>query len=176
MFSNPEKILVQLGLSEGMAVADFGAGAGYYAMLLAQKVGESGKVYAIDVHKDMVARLGRLAKEEGLSNLEVTWGDLESESGSQLQDASVDVVVIANTLFAVENKKALAIEAKRIVRKKGRILLVEWSDSFAGIGPHRDHVVPKEEAKKIFEEAHLTLDRELDEAGDHHYALVFRPS
>jgi len=173
MFSNPEKILIQFGISNSTSVADFGAGNGFYAKLLSVKVGDTGKVYAIDVHKDMVQKLSRSAAELGLKNLEATWGDLETESGSGLQAESVDVVVIANTLFTVENKKAMAVEARRILHKKGRVLLVEWADSFAGMGPHRDHVVSKDEAKKIFEGVGLLFDSEI-EAGEHHYGIVFR--
>ncbi len=171
MFSNPEKILIQFGVSKGTSVADFGAGTGFYAKLLAEKVGETGKVYAIDVHKDMVRKLGREA--EGIANLEAVWGDLEHEGGSGLPDDSIDVVVIANTLFSLENKEAVAKEAKRVLRKKGRVLLVEWADSFAGLGPHSDHVVTEEKATKIFTDAGFVLDHEI-EAGEHHYGLVFR--
>jgi ubiquinone/menaquinone biosynthesis C-methylase UbiE len=173
MFSNPEKILIQFGVSRGLHVADFGAGSGYYAMLLADKVGDSGRVYAIDAHKDMVRRLARQAVDKGMPQLEAAWGDLEKDSGSGLPDASVDAVVIANTLFAVEDKKAFAKEVVRVLRKKGRVLLVEWSDSFAGMGPHQDHVVNADDAKKIFADAGLVFDHDI-EAGEHHYGLVFR--
>jgi ubiquinone/menaquinone biosynthesis C-methylase UbiE len=85
----------------------------------------------------------------------------------------VDVVVIANTLFALDDKAGAAKEAMRILKKKGRVLLVEWADSFAGMGPHRDHVVPKEASTKIFVDVGFALEREID-AGSHHYGLVFR--
>ncbi len=173
MFSNPEKILMQFGVSKGLHVADFGAGSGYYARLLAEKVGDGGRVFAVDVHKDMVRRLARLAVDEGMPQLESSWGDLEKEGGSGLQKESVDAVIIANTLFAVEDKKAFAKECERVLRKKGRVLLVEWTDSFAGMGPHSDYVIKAEDAKEIFVAVGLALDHEI-EAGEHHYGLVFR--
>lgn len=173
MFSNPEKIIIQFGISPGLHVADFGAGAGYYSLLLAAKVGESGKVFAIDVHKDMVRRLAREAVSKGLPNLESTWGDLEKEAGSGLTEHSVDAVIVANSLFAIEDKKALVKEIKRVLRKKGRVLLVEWSDSFAGMGPHQNHVISADDAKQLFTDCGFTFDREID-AGEHHYGLVFR--
>jgi ubiquinone/menaquinone biosynthesis C-methylase UbiE len=173
MFSNPEKILLQFGISNGTEVADFGAGSGFYSFLLANKVGETGKVFSIDVHKDMVKRLAREAQNRNLPNLEASWGDLEHENGSGLQAESVDSVIVANTLFSIENKKAFALESKRVLRKKGRVLLVEWADSFAGMGPHRDHVISMDDAKKIFEDAGFHFENEI-EAGEHHYGLIFR--
>jgi hypothetical protein len=61
----------------------------------------------------------------------------------------------------------------RILKKKGRVLLVEWADSFAGMGPHRDHVVKQDDAKKIFIDAGFAYERDV-KAGEHHYGLVFR--
>lgn len=162
-----------MGIAEGLMVADFGAGAGYYAQLLAQKVGENGRVYAIDINKDLLAKIANEAEKTGLDNIEIITGDVEKENGTTLKEGSVDVVVIANTLYSIDNKPAAAKEAMRILKKKGRVLVVDWADSFAGIGPHRDHIVTNVMAMKIFADAGFALDSDV-EAGDHHYGLVFR--
>lgn len=173
MFSNPEKILIQMGIAEGLRVADFGAGAGYYVELLAKKVGESGCVYAIDINQDLLAKIANEAEKTGLDNVETITGDVEKEGGTTLKAGSVDVVVIANTLYSMDDKIGAAKEAARILKKKGRVLVVDWADSFAGIGPHRDHVVTNVMAIKVFAEAGFNLDGDV-EAGDHHYGLIFR--
>ncbi len=175
MFSNPEKNLIQLGVSVGMQIADFGAGNGYYAFALAKKVGETGRVYCIDVQNEMLQKIAKEAEEEMLQNLEIVSSDLEKEKGSTLKESSIDVVLIANTFFQIENKHAVVKEALRILRPKGRVLLIEWSDSFAGMGPHQDHVIKKEDSQKIFIEAGFVFDREID-AGEHHYGIVLRKS
>ncbi len=173
MFSNPEKNLIQFGISDGMQVADFGAGNGYYAFLLARKVGETGKVYCIDIQSDLLQKVSKEAEGEGLSNIEIVSGNIEKEKGSTLKEESVDVVLIANTFFQIEDREAVLKEAFRILRPKGRVLLIEWADSFAGMGPHKDHVVLKETAEKLFRDSGFTKDSEID-AGEHHYGLVFR--
>lgn len=173
MFSNPEKNLIQFGIGEGMHVADFGAGNGYYAFALAKKVGETGRVYCIDVQNEMLQKVAKEADEEMLENIEIVWGDIEKPKGSTLKEGSIDVVLIANTFFQIENKLSFVNEALRILREKGRVLLIEWADSFAGMGPHQDHVIKKEDALKIFLDAGFTFDREID-AGEHHYGLIFR--
>lgn len=173
MFSNPEKNLIQLGVSEGMHIADFGAGNGYYALLLAQKVGEDGRVYCIDIQSDLLRKLSKEAEENNISNLEIITSNIEKEKGSTLTKDSMDIVLIANTFFQIDHKDKVAHEAHRILRPKGRVLFVEWSDSFAGMGPHKDHVIKKEDTLKIFKDAGFVFDREID-AGEHHYGLVFR--
>lgn len=156
-----------------MSVADFGAGNGYYALLLAEKVGNTGKVYCIDIQADMIQKLQREAESKGLHNIEVITNNIEKEKGSTLPKDSEDVVLIANTFFMIDHKDLVAAEAYRILRPKGRLLFIEWSDSYAGMGPHKDHVVKREDAEKIFKEAGFALERQID-AGEHHYGLVFR--
>jgi ubiquinone/menaquinone biosynthesis C-methylase UbiE len=172
MFSNPRANVADLGLIPGMVVADFGAGVGNYALEMARTVGAGGKVYAIEVQKDLLERLAREAKSQHLLNLEVIWGNVEKPGGTKLKDQAVSVVVMANVLFQTDAKYSMALEAKRILRTGGRVVLIDWSGSFGGIGPRADQVVSKDEAKRIFAEAGLQLQAEFS-AGEHHYGLIF---
>ena len=61
MFSDPEKNIEQFSLGKGMHVADFGTGSGFYALAAAEAVGETGRVYAIDVQKDLLEKLKKEA-------------------------------------------------------------------------------------------------------------------
>lgn len=173
MFSNPHKNLSQVHLSEGMIVADFGAGSGYYALEASHFVGNSGKVFCIDLSHDLLRKLANEAEKEGLKNIEVIWGDLEKEGGSSLKEESVDLVLIANALFQIENKENFINEAKRVLKKKGRALFVEWGDNGAGIGPHRNHLIKKDDAIELFKKSGFSMEKEID-AGDHHYGIIFR--
>ena len=173
MFLNPQKNLEELSIGRGAHVADFGAGSGHYALAVARIVGEDGKVFCIDINGEMLTKVKNHARQEGLENLDIIKSDLEGEKGSKLQNESVELVIIANTLFALEKKEEVVQEAFRILRPKGRVLVVEWSDSFAGLGPHTSHIVTKEETQKIFESTKFKLEREIS-AGDHHYGLIFR--
>ena len=80
---------------------------------------------------------------------------------------------MANVAFVLEDKKGAILEAKRIAKTKGRILFIEWSDSFGGIGPHKDHVLSEADAKKLFEDDGLIFVQNID-AGEHHYGLIYR--
>jgi len=170
-FSDPAKNIEQFNLVEGMTVVDFGAGSGAYALALARRIGRSGRVYAIDVQKELLARLGREAKAAHL-NLEVIWSDLERAGGSKLADRSVDFVLIANLLFQVTGKYTLLLEAKRILRPDGRLAIIDWQDSFSNLGPTPPQIVLPEEVKTIALQAGLQFLKEFS-AGDHHYGLMF---
>ena len=172
MLSDPEKNIAQSFLKEGMIVADFGAGTGAYAVAAARRVGESGRVYAIDVQKELLSSVTTAAKKEGLSNIEILWGDIEEPHGTKLADGSVDVVIVSNVLFQSENKMGLLSEAGRVLKKGGKLLLIDWADSFGGLGPHPDHVIKKNDARKMLENARFAYGRDI-EAGEHHYGMVF---
>ncbi len=171
-FKDPENVLDQLVLGEGRIVADFGAGSGAYTLAAARRVGGEGKVYAIDIQRDLLNRLKNAATRAQLRNVEIIWGNVEKQGGSQLKDASADVVIVSNILFQAEDKSAIAREAHRVLKKDGRALLVEWADS-STLGPSGEHLVGKDDARHIFENSRFSFEREID-TGSHHYGMVFR--
>ncbi len=173
MFSNPQKNLLQTGIAPGAVVADFSAGLGHYTLEVASLVGNHGEVFAIDIRDDLLKLLAKEAKEKKLKNIHFISGNISKVGGSGIKDNSIDLVIIANTFFTIKNKAHTTEEIKRVLKDKGRILFIEWSDSFAGIGPHRDHVFPKQKALAFFQSHNFALVREI-EAGDHHYGFIFR--
>ncbi|MDP3996524.1 MAG: methyltransferase domain-containing protein [bacterium] len=173
MFSEPQHNIELLELDAGMKVADLGSGSGFYSMSAASAVKQGGMVYAVDIQKDLLEKLKRGAQSKRLSNIEVVWGDIEKLGGTRLRDELVDAVLVCNILFQVEDKKSLVLEAKRILKKGGKVLVVDWTGSFEGTGPHQSHVFPKESAKELFESAGFHFERDIP-AGENHYGLVFR--
>ena len=172
-FTDPTRNLAQFGLSESARVADFGAGSGAYTLAAAKLVGTSGRVYAIDVEKIFLTRIKNLARESGLSNVEVVWGDVEKLGGTKLRDQSLDAVIASNLLFQVEDRDGLLGEILRVLKPRGRALIVDWSDSFGNMGPRPQEVVRESAARTLFERSGFILEREID-AGEHHYGLVMR--
>lgn len=170
-FTNPAENIKELGIHEGMAVADLGAGTGAYTILLAEKVGESGRVYAVEVQKDFLINIKTEATNRGLKNIELLWGNIENVGGTKIKDGVVDAVVISNVLFLAEDKKGLLREAKRILKPQGKLLLIDWSESFNNIGPSPAMVVPKDEARSMCEAEGFVLKNEIP-AGGHHYGFI----
>lgn len=173
MFSDPAKNVSQFGLKAGATVADFGSGSGHYALAAGKAVGGQGKIYAIDIQKETLSRLKNEADRAKLFHVEVIWGDIEKEQGTHLADGSVDAVIISNLMFQVTDKTAVAKEAFRVLRSGGNLFLVDWSDSFGGIGPHPGSVFTAQQAEALFSESGLTVEGRI-EAGEHHYGLIFR--
>lgn len=172
MFSQPEKNIEQFSVDPGMKVADFGSGAGFYSLALAKAVGKTGKVFAIDVQQELLTKLKNEAFKNNIDNIEIIWGDIDEPGGSKLLDQTVDRVLVANTLFQTDDKDTVASEAYRVLKNKGTVLLIDWTDSFGGLGPHKARIVTPEQGRTIFEKAGFSYLREI-RAGDHHYGMIF---
>lgn len=172
-FAHPPRNVAALGVQPGMRVADFGSGSGAYVLAIAKELSNSGHVYAIDIQKDLLRRTKNEADKLGYKNVEVLWGDLEAENGSKIAHNTVELVLISNLLFQVEDKLQVMAEAKRIVRPNGRVAVIDWSDSYGGMGPTKEDVVPKSDVLTLARSVELTFIEEFD-AGAHHFGLVFR--
>ncbi len=161
-----------------MSVADFGAGSGHYALLAAEALGNAGHVYAIDIQRDLLKRIHTEAHRRGLRTVKLIWADLEQPQGSKIADASVDLVIVSNLLFQVADKPAIIAEAARIVRPRGRMAVIEWSDpgtgdARRGFGPRRGEVVLPEHVQALAQESGFEAPTHFN-AGVHHYGLMFR--
>lgn len=171
-FAHPPRAISLLGVQHGMRVADFGAGSGAYALALAQRVGPSGRVYAIDVQKDLLKRIVSEALRHRLRNIDVIWADLETPRASKLAAQSLDLVVVSNLLFQTHEKAQVLKEAKRIIKKEGKIAVIDWLESFGGMGPIKSDVVTRDHAVEIARSVGLSLVGDFH-AGAHHYGLLF---
>ncbi len=172
-FAHPKRNVAALGIELGMSVADFGSGSGIYVLHIAEALEHSGRVYAIDVQRDLLQRVKNEAQRRGFKNVDVIWTDLERQGSSKLADQTLDLVLISNLLFQVGDKAAVLGEAWRILKPTGKLAIIDWSDSFGGMGPQKQDVVTKESALALARENGFELQREFS-AGAHHYGIVFR--
>lgn len=173
MFSDPEQNVYQFSLMKGETVADFGAGSGFYSFAAAGAVGEEGRVYAIDVQRDLLERLKNQARNiRHLNNIEIIWADIDNLGGTRLREESVDSVIAANVFFQLEDKKNACLEIKRILKKGGRVLFIDWTNIQSDNISLDQKTFNKERALELFGENGFVLQREID-VGVKHYGLIF---
>ncbi len=171
-FSSPRENVLQLGLREGMKVADFGAGSGHYARAAAAIVGHGGKVYAIDVQEDILKHIKLNSHEHHRGITETIWGDIEKLGGTHLRDASLDAVILANTLFQMEHRDVFLTEMKRVLKGGGKFMLIDWAGSYGGVGPPSERVVSEHDAEAFFINGGFHKVKSF-RAGPHHYGVIF---
>lgn len=173
MFSVPEKNIEQLKLPHGITIADFGAGSGAYTIACAKALFGTGKVYAVEVQKDLLTRLESTCREQHLGNVAFLWGNIELRGGTKLREDSCDLVIVSNVLFQTPDKKAVIDEAKRVLRHGGRLLLIDWTGSFNSMGPTTEQVFNETAAHTLVEPMGFTFEKSIN-AGNFHYGIIFK--
>jgi len=170
-FLNPEEIIKQLNIQKAMKVADFGCGAGYFSIPLAKIVGEEGRIYALDILDTALESVQSRAKLEGLFNIETKRCNLEEPSGSKLEDNSVELAWLANILFQSSKKTDIIKEAKRILKKGGEMVVIDWKAN-QPMGPPENLIVSSDSVKKIVKEQGLILKKEFP-VDKYHWGIIF---
>jgi len=117
--NNASEFLAEIGVKESQVVLDFGCGSGTYTIPAAGLVGESGKVYALDISRRALERLKEKANRGGLHNIVRHYSS--GEGGIRLDDGAVDHVLLVDVLQEIGDREALFDEVHRILKNDGRV-------------------------------------------------------
>jgi ubiquinone/menaquinone biosynthesis C-methylase UbiE len=128
-WQHPEDVVRVLGIKPGEVVADLGAGGGYFTFRLADAVGPSGAVYAVDVDPTMVDYLRRRVTEQGYHNVHVV---LATEDDPRLPAGGVDLVFSCNTYHHLSQRPTYFARAKQYLRPEGRIAIIDHARRGSG--------------------------------------------
>lgn len=140
----PDHVIEKLDLKSNDVVADLGAGVGYFTIPIAQRTKNT--VYAIDIEPKMLRMLEENVDYEHITNIQVLVSDLEN---IQLEDQSVDKVIVAFVLHEVPDLNKALQEIKRILKPDGKALIVNWEAVEMDMGPPVHERIPSEEMMKL---------------------------
>jgi len=102
-----------------MVIADFGAGEGTLAQLMART---AKKVIAVDNSEKMVEFGSALAREHGFQNLEYRLGDVEEPP---INSHSVDLALFSQVLHHVPNPARALAAASKVLKPGGRLVILD---------------------------------------------------
>ena len=109
------RVLEEVGIQPGFRVLDYGCGPGSYTTPLAELVGESGMVYALDFHPLAITMVQSIVTKRRLANVET----VHSDCNTGLPDSSVDVVILYDTLHDLRDRNTVLQELHRVLRPAG---------------------------------------------------------
>jgi arsenite methyltransferase len=170
-YQKPSEVMAALGLKGGERIADIGAGSGYFTMRFARHVGDTGRVYAIDVSPDMILHLNRQVRAAGVDNVRTL---LVPADDPLLADASVDVVFICNTWHHVANHPAYLKKLGDALKPGGRVVIIDFQTYDIPVGPPPEMKVPRENVVAEFAKAGFRLAASPGVL-PYQYFLVFTP-
>ncbi len=171
-YQQPDRVVQALKLQPGQAVADLGAGSGYFTFRLARAVGSGGRVYAIDIEPGFIQALEeRGGREEGG---EVVQTVLAQPDDARLAERSVDLVLIVKTYHHISSREAYLEALEPALRAGGRVAVVDYREGELPVGPPPGHKLSRAEVIAEFEAAGYGLEEEL-EFLPYQYFLIFSP-
>ncbi len=131
-WQKPEEVIEKLELKSGEAVADLGAGSGYFTVRLARAVGASGKVYAVDIDSQMLDYIAQRAREEHLENVQTVLADPRDP---KLATASVDMIFICDTLHHISQRGKYYPLLAAALKPGGRLVNIDFQKRPLPFGP-----------------------------------------
>ena len=131
-WQKPDQIMDALAIADGSAVADIGAGAGWFTIRLARRVGPNGMVYAQDVQRQMLEAIRRRVAREGLLNVETRLG---VGSSPNLPERALDAVLVVDVYPEVEDRIAFLRNLAAALKPGGRLGVVNYRPGRGGPGP-----------------------------------------
>jgi ubiquinone/menaquinone biosynthesis C-methylase UbiE len=150
----PDQIMDALGIAEGSAVADIGAGGGWFTIRLARRVGAHGLVYAEDIQPQMLEATMRRVAREGLGNVRRVLGTAEDP---RLPAGALDAVLIVDTYHELDDPDSMLRNIAKALTPQGRVGVVDFRRDGLGPGPALEERVDPEQVVRDAESAGLRL-------------------
>ena len=166
-------ILTKAAGTQDMKVADLGCGAtGHFVFPTAEVVGRDGIVYAVDIMRTTLETIDRRKRQDSVINVQTVWSNLEIFNATKIESGSLDIAFLINTLYQSHKRIDVVREAVRMLKKGGKLIIVEWKNVNLPFGPPVEERVNLELLKKAASKLGLNTDEEFF-AGQYHYGLIF---
>jgi len=119
----PARLLDALKLKPSEIVADVGAGSGFYSFRMAEKVGPTGKIFAVDIQPEMLTIIRERMKERNVTNIEPILGTI---SDPKLAAGSVDTLLLVDVYHELSHPYEMTEAMVKALKPGGRIVFVEY--------------------------------------------------
>ncbi|MBM2805755.1 MAG: SAM-dependent methlyltransferase [Deltaproteobacteria bacterium] len=125
-WQQPEKVIAALQIRPGDRVADLGSGGGYFTFKLAASVGPTGKVYAVDVDREMVDLIEKQAQRDGVKNVETI---LAKADDPLLPKDGVDLIFTSNTYHHFDDRIAYFTSLRKYLTPRSEFIKREMEQA-----------------------------------------------
>jgi len=169
---HPTKVVDALDLKGGEVVADLGAGSGYFTFKLSPKVGEKGKVLAVDIQDEMIAELKKRAEKNNVTNV-VTIQCTESDP--KLPEAGVDIVLMVDVYHEIAFPYEVMSAIRKALKPGGRMVFVEYRKEDPKVPIKEIHKMSIEQLKKEMAVVGLVHQKTVDTLPRQHIAIFEKP-
>jgi ubiquinone/menaquinone biosynthesis C-methylase UbiE len=118
----PDKVMDAIGVKPGMTAAEIGAGRGRYAVHMAARVGDGGRIYANDIDEESLDYLRERCERDGIENIEIIMGEV---ADPKLPEGKLDLVYIINSYHHFDDPVGLLAKVIPSLKPDGRLVIIE---------------------------------------------------
>ncbi len=154
---NTSDSFVQLKLTEGMTVCDMGCGNGYWTLPIARKVGQQGRVLAVDIQREMLVKLQARAGRARIKNVEPILGKIDDPN---LPVAEVDLLLMVDVYHEFSHPESMLWSIRRSLKPEGVVGLLEYREEDPTVPIKPLHKMSKSQIIKEYQQNGFKLVRE----------------
>ena len=155
----PDRVVAALKIPQGATVVDLGAGVGYFTWRLAEAVGPSGKVIAVDIQEGMLDLLAANLKRRGIDNVELV---LARPEDPNLPVGQVDLLMLVDVYHELAHPEATMAYVRRSLKPDGRVAIIEYRKEDPTVWIQPLHKMTVEEVRAEVEPVGFRLDEVMD--------------
>ena len=168
-YQKPHEVITALNLKEGEVIADIGSGSGYFTFRLAHHVGDTGRVYAVDVSPDMFLHLNRRIRDLPATNVVPIFSVPDDPL---LIDGSIDRFFICDTWHHIADHARYLALMKKMLKPGGQVVMIDFKKAETPVGPPMEMRIGRDDLLKEMEANGFKLAAEHTFL-PHQYFLVF---
>jgi SAM-dependent methyltransferase len=166
----PDRALDLIGVPKAGVLADVGAGNGYMTWRLAERTGPRGKVYAVDIQREMLDLLRRNMRARQLENVEPILGTIDDP---KLPPSAVDLILLVDVYHEFSEPQKMLLHMRESLKPDGRLVLLEYRGEDPTIPIRPEHKMTVQQVKAELEPEGFHLDKLIDALPRQHI-LIFR--
>jgi ubiquinone/menaquinone biosynthesis C-methylase UbiE len=166
-----DETMGQLPLEPGNVVCDLGCGNGYYTLRFAREVGPRGRVFAVDIQREMLRMLNQRAKRTQLNNIEPVLGEVDNP---RLPARELDMVFLADVYHEFSHPESMLYWIRRSLKPKGVVALLEYREEDPTVPIKPLHKMSKSQILKEYQANGMKLVREYNELPWQHLMFFAR--
>jgi len=165
-------LLENLPLNEGDRVADIGAGTGYFSLPMAKIVGDTGRVYAVDIQPEMLDIIASRSAEMGVENITRV---LAVADDPKLPKNTINLVLLVDAYHEFEWPREVMNGVYESLVSGGKVVLIEYRAEDRAVPIKRLHKMSVEQARKEMEALGLIFKDNLDLLPQQHFMIFEKP-
>ncbi|MDP9172029.1 MAG: class I SAM-dependent methyltransferase [Acidobacteriota bacterium] len=167
---HPDAALDALKIPKGAAVADIGAGVGYFTWRLAERVGPGGVVYGEDIQREMLDQLQKNMRERHIANVRTVLGGIDDP---KLPAASVDLILLVDVYHEFSEPEKMLRHMREALRPDGRLVLLEYRAEDPNVPIRPEHKMTVQQVRAEVEPEGFRFEQSIETLPQQHI-IIFR--